>query len=216
VFRGSNAEVWCCDLDSFPYEDEIEMLSKEERSRADRFFQRAHRARYLAAHVALRHLIGDMTGKSPGSLTLLSGRFGKPYIADGSICHFNLSHSGGMALIALSSQCEVGVDIELTTDLEMAPELAAQHFCADELSEWSALPAALRMDSFYKVWTRKEACVKATGWGLQLSPSTIRVGLELAEKRLKLPLPDGSVSAVAVQSVPLGNGSFGALACVLG
>lgn len=215
VYEDPQVQVWSCNLDCNPSAVDISILSGEEQHRAGLFYQDLQRQRYIVAHVALRQLLGMMTGKPANTLRFSIGPFGKPNVDSNPAWFFNLSHSGGTALIALSPSCEIGVDIELRTHIGEMTELAEQHFGGSELLEWNALPEHMKRDAFYKVWTRKEACVKATGWGLQLSLPTVVVGSDCARRLVRAPLPDGSIATIEVLSLELAGDNAGAVACLM-
>ena len=73
--------------------------------------------------------------------------------------------------------------------------LAAHHFTAAEQAEFAALPAAARTRAFLLGWTRKEACMKAAGCGLQVEPSAIETGLSAAPRRVSFDTPGGRFTA---------------------
>lgn len=212
MYQGPEIAVWRFDIDGPLSADDLAILSSKEHARAGRLVQDLHRRRYQCAHVALRRLISSRTGRPAAMLEFNEGHLGKPYVCTDMPLYFNLSHSGGLAMIALSSRGEVGVDIEVATDLDSVHEMAEQNFSANEFANWAELPELQRKLTFYQVWTRKEACVKATGWGLHLPPSRVDVGLGHSKKKVGLALPDGSSTAVIVQSLSMEAGIFGAVA----
>lgn len=94
--------------------------------------------------------------------------YGKPYLYHGGQkLHFNLSHSGDMAVCAFSSM-EVGCDIERISDIKI--KIAERFFGAEEynLIEKEADESG-RRDMFYRLWTLKESFIKAAGTGMSLS-----------------------------------------------
>ena len=217
VYASPYCDVWMCDLAHPPSTDELATLSKDEIARADRFLQSSHRANYLAAHVALRRLVSSHTGLPAEQLVFLNQQFGKPRLSGSAACFFNLSHSADLALIAISSQFEVGVDIELSRELDEVHDLAEQHFTLLELDALSELPPAELAAAFYKIWVRKEACVKSVGLGLQVPLTTVEVGMGPFEKVVSMSTSQGNSSVsfeVRVQSITTKVGSFGAVAWV--
>ena len=144
-------------------------LSKDERDRADRFHFPHDRAHFVAARGALRHLIGLYLNRPPQSLDFHYGPKGKPALQDPSIdLQFNVSHSGGRALIAFASQRAVGVDIERVRPETPVEEIAERFFSVREVEVLFDLPASERRAAFFRCWTRKEAFIKARGDGLSL------------------------------------------------
>jgi 4'-phosphopantetheinyl transferase len=107
----------------------------------------------------------------PGDLRFHYSPYGKPFLAPefrGYLLNFNLSHSGSMALYAVTRNMEIGVDVEcLRSDVEYE-EIAERFFTANEMAVLRTIPANKKRKAFYTWWTRKEACFKAHGNGLSL------------------------------------------------
>ncbi|NET10505.1 MAG: 4'-phosphopantetheinyl transferase superfamily protein, partial [Symploca sp. SIO2B6] len=79
---------------------------------------------------------------------------------------FNLSHSGEIALYAVSCDRRVGIDIEVLRPMPQALQLAQRFFLKQEYQQLATLPTAQQETAFFRGWTRKEAYLKATGEGL--------------------------------------------------
>ncbi len=107
-------------------------------------------------------------------------RYGKPAVANAAlrpaIC-FNLSHSHGLAVIAIGHEREVGIDVERIRAEFASEAIAKRYFSAKEIDELSRLPAELRTEGFFLCWTRKEAYIKAKGDGLQIPLDSFDVSL---------------------------------------
>lgn len=155
--------LWWLDLDAGQGEAP---LSREERARAARFATPRLRARFTAAHADLRRILGAYLGAAPETLAFATGAFGKPRLAAAPFpIAFNLSHSGGVGLVAVAPDT-VGVDVEaIAADppWEIAPEV----FTPAEWADITAQRGIPRSERFYEGWCRKEALAKA--WGLGLS-----------------------------------------------
>ena len=195
--------LWQVDLDEPPAPAALALLSDDERARARRFVFERDARRFTAAHAALWSLLVQQTGLPRASLGLVSGPFGKPALDGIDSLHFNLSHSHGVGLIALSRTAEVGVDVEVLRPMPDALALAQAHFTRDECAALAALPAALRDRAFLTCWTRKEACLKALGVGLQLAPESFEVGLAPVARTVRLATPDGPVRLALESSASL-------------
>jgi 4'-phosphopantetheinyl transferase len=141
------------------------VLSTEEVARAKSFVVERPRRNYLASRAALRSLLGRYLGKPPSEVTILIDVSGKPRLADGDL-RFNLAHSGELALIAFTRDCEIGVDLELVRPIERALEIAARNFHPAELAAIRDASAEELAATFFRCWTRKEAVLKAVGLGL--------------------------------------------------
>ncbi len=154
------------------------ILSREERERAERCLVQAVRNRLIAAHGRLRILLGRYLGLDPRRLQFRTGPRGKPYLAGSPPLQFNLAHSGNLALAAITREVEAGVDLERHRS-EIAGEAIARRFFSPAETAWLlGLAEAARLDGFYRIWTAKEAFVKAHGAGLGfgLQEFTVAVG----------------------------------------
>ncbi len=144
------------------------VLSGEERARAGRFHRPEDRTRSLVSRTALRKLLARYVGSTPAALRFTTGPHGKPALARGSAdpaLDFNVAHSGGVILLAFAV-CPVGVDVELVRDGVEIAELARRFFAPSEIAAVHAAKAAVRVETFFRIWTRKEAFLKAHGAGL--------------------------------------------------
>ena len=140
-------------------------LASAERVRAGRLVVPAARRRFVVARSALRRLLGHYTGVAPGAVRLVTGPHGKPAIAGATGLQFNVAHSGDYALIGLCGDREVGVDIEAVPHDLDPTGVAAQVFSDAERGTLQELPESERHDAFARIWTRKEAYIKALGEG---------------------------------------------------
>ena len=201
VVPGSGTlQLWWTDLDALPPDASAEdVLSADERARAARFVRDVHRRRYTAAHTRLRELLALHTGQAAAQLQFDIGRFGKPALRGEPSCAFNMSHSQELAAFALAPEGEIGVDIERLCEMPDTEALARHHFTPAEQAALAHAPAADRTLVFLYGWTRKEACLKAIGCGLQVDPHTFEVGLHPGRRDVSVLSPDGPVT-VAVES----------------
>jgi 4'-phosphopantetheinyl transferase len=170
--------IWIASLDVSPARrDELErLLSDDERERARRFRFDRDRHRYIAGRGQLREALSRYVGEQPAGLRFRYGPHDKPYlVGDGP--HFNLSHSGPVMLLALSSAAEVGIDVELDVQDLARERIAERFFSPGEVRALRALPAALQARAFLHCWTRKEAFIKARGDGLSLALDSFDVTL---------------------------------------
>ncbi len=156
-------------------------LSAEERERTARFAFEADRRLFIARRAALRHVLCRYAGGSPRDIRLTCDAQGKPRL-DGTSSidlRFNVTHSAGRCLIAVSPGRRIGVDLESCTRAGPVDEVAEAALSAQELAAWRALPADFRPAAFLRAWTCKEALLKATGQGLSHRPSGVAVPARL-------------------------------------
>ena len=171
--------LWLADLNEEPDARSLAWLSAEEQARAERYRFPRDARRYRAAHVALRRLLGKQLDRKPASLVIRNSLDGKPALADYPHLCFNLSYAGDFALIALGPCGQIGVDIEALRAMPDCVDLARDYFTP---AEQAALMAADgdRDRLFLLGWTRKEACLKAAGFGLRHAPAAIETRLDPA------------------------------------
>jgi 4'-phosphopantetheinyl transferase len=183
----SNAvHVWRANLDQSPSQIALfqNNLDDDERSRADRFYFSRDRERFIVARGILRAILGCYSNRAPESLSFNYSAHGKPALvseSEADAIRFNLSHSHGTALYAVSRGREIGVDLEfIRCDLE-AEQIAERFFSHSEIETLRALPPSLRKYAFFLCWTRKEAYIKARGEGLSLALDQFEVSLTPGE-----------------------------------
>jgi 4'-phosphopantetheinyl transferase len=156
------------------------LLSSDERQRAERLHFPDHRRRSTVASATRRLLLAPYLKMPPEEIPFSLGPHGKPFIAD-SNWHFNLSHSNDLALMAICEGFEVGIDIEYWRSRINIDGLVNRVCSAREEQEFLQLPSSQHIASFYKVWTCKEAFVKAIGKGMLYGLSDIEVEVNPAK-----------------------------------
>ncbi|WP_405921415.1 4'-phosphopantetheinyl transferase family protein [Streptomyces sp. NBC_00122] len=188
----------------------VALLDAGEQERAGKLLRPADRQRYLASHLALRVLLGSYLGQAPEQVLLVreecpccGGPHGRPAVAGGAV-HFSLSHSGDVAYLAFAG-VPVGVDVEETPGPDAVADVMPLLHPA-EVAELTALPEPARRPALARVWSRKEACLKAEGTGLARGVTEPYVGSAAAPASVPgwtlrdLPAPAGYAAAVAVRA----------------
>ncbi len=143
-------------------------LDAEEARRADRYFFERDRRRFAASRLAQRALLAGYCGVDARDISYRTGEHGKPAL-DGPVAsppHFSLSRSGDLALFAISRLGPVGVDVEAVEESAGLALVAEDHFAEPEKAALAAAAGDDRLATFYRIWTGKEAILKATGEGL--------------------------------------------------
>ncbi len=175
-------DVWRVDLDALAKGSEgrawLLVLSVHERTRAERILGAATRSRWSASRAALRLLLGRYLERDPRELQFLDGPHGKPALAGGSELRFSLSHSRGLALVAVTARHEVGVDVEvpraedtpqrrsLACSQRTSPAFLARLLGDQRAREIEGLDPRLRERELLRWWTRREASIKCGGASL--------------------------------------------------
>ncbi|MEU6256049.1 4'-phosphopantetheinyl transferase superfamily protein [Streptomyces sp. NPDC047043] len=207
-------QTWLVDsrLSDPPAAGDHRVLDAYERGRARSFARETDRRHYVAAHTALRRLLGCYLGTDPAAVQFhrepcpcCGAPHGRPAVREAPL-HFSLSHSDGVALLAFASH-PVGVDVEKLPSADTVG-LVAEWLHERERAELAALPVPERPAAFARCWTRKEACLKGTGAGLAqgLSHDYVGTGTHPAGivgwTLLDVSAPPGYAAACSVRDGP--------------
>jgi 4'-phosphopantetheinyl transferase len=210
-------DVWWCDateLNRAEIGSLAQMLPADQRFAAARLGNDDLRRRYVVAHAMTLDALGCCADPPERRLALARGPHGKPYVAGPrALRHlrFNLAHSGPMAIVAISADREVGIDIErIRPDIDIIGP-ARMCFTERELAALAQIPQADRVAAFFSCWTRKEALLKAQGTGLMRPPAEVEVGLGRHDPR-NTGRPGTDTQAWFVAALDLGADYAGAVA----
>jgi 4'-phosphopantetheinyl transferase len=160
-------------------------LEKKEMDRANRFHFEKDRRHFIAARGLLRVILGSYLKLKPNRLNFIYTPHGKPKIANEieyNYLKFNLSHSHGLALYAITLGRKIGIDIERVRTNLSFEKLAKRFFSPLEFQMLSSLPPSERIEGFFNCWTRKEAYIKAIGEGLSIPLNQFDVTLNPSDE----------------------------------
>ena len=160
------------------------ILSAEECARESRYRQERDRLLSRTAHAVLRAALGASRGVPPECVDLQRDALGKPFVPGGPHC--NLSHTPGLIAIVVADR-PCGIDAETRSRSFDLLALADRYFARREIDWLDTLPPPARPDGFLRLWTAKEAWLKATGKGLRVPLSSVAVDLSGTEPRLADP-----------------------------
>jgi 4'-phosphopantetheinyl transferase len=207
-------DVWRVDL-AATGERALGALSAQERERAGRIVQPHEQRLWSRSRGVLRDLLGRYLAADPSSLELAVGTHGKPRLAGPwSECglHFNLSHSGELALYAFAACGAVGVDVQVTREpsareRENRAALAARAFGAEAAARLAELPPQPREREFLRLWTRHEAELKRRGTGIGAASADEHADGEAHAEPWIVELDVGAqaVAALATECDPAGE-----------
>ena len=145
------------------------LLDTAERDRASRFYRAKDASDFARSHAMMRLVLGHYAGRPAAELAYEFGPRGKPVLAAPSAAiSFNLSHSGGLAVLGVARRRRLGIDIErvrLATEVEA---IAGRFFAGPERDAILCRQGAPRRREFVRYWCLKEAFIKAEGVGLSL------------------------------------------------
>jgi 4'-phosphopantetheinyl transferase len=195
-----DVHVWRASID-LPAQQVRELrciLTPDELERAERFHFPRDRNRFIVARGVLRDILAHCVNEDPGQIRFHYGPYGKPNLVrrDGErrLC-FNLAHSRGVALYALTYHREIGVDLEYKITGLIDERIAEHFFSAQEIAALRALPPNAQIEAFFNCWTRKEAYIKAKGKGLSLPLDQFVVSLAPGEPAMLKDTPGDPLEA---------------------
>jgi 4'-phosphopantetheinyl transferase len=178
--KPGRVDIWVAGVDCT--EVEIQhysgFLSVAETARSVRFRFARDRNRYVARHGILRLLLSAYMKCAPHEVEICSGSNGKPYVvgrAHETALQFSMSHSAGVAAFAFGRSIAVGIDIERIGSFPEVREFAVVNFTPAEIQEVECCPESMRLETFFKLWVRKEAVLKASGDGLAIPLNCVDV-----------------------------------------
>jgi 4'-phosphopantetheinyl transferase len=167
--------LWCVFEKGIQDEDQLNaylaLLSNDEMQRYHRFHFQKHRHQYLLSRALVREVLSRYQVLPAKDLQFICNKYGKPQLYGPgyySSLHFNISHTDGLIVLAVSCRNEVGVDVEILSRKTKVVELAERYFSAQECKELKDLEKEHITDRFFDLWTLKESYIKACGMGLSI------------------------------------------------
>jgi 4'-phosphopantetheinyl transferase len=192
-------------------------LAAEEQRRAERYYFLKDRERFIVARGLLRDILGRYLKMEPGQLRFCHNSYGKPGLAGETgaetLC-FNVSHSYGLAVYAVTRGRAVGADVERIRPDLAEEDIIERFFSPREVAALRALPVDMQPEAFFHCWTRKEAYIKAKGTGLSIPLDAFDVSLSPKESAVLLNVSGNpqETSRWSLQELSVDSGYAAALA----
>lgn len=146
-------------------------LTTDERARHARFVRAVDRDAFVISRALVRACLTMHGGLPPSAWRFAANAHGCPSViaaqAGTPPLQFNLSHTSGLAVVAVTRGPRIGVDVE-AVDRTLRHDIAGHHFAAAEVAALRALPDDEQGLAFFDYWTLKEAYIKARGLGLAI------------------------------------------------
>ena len=212
AIREGEVHVWHGTLEASP-----DAVTPAEESRARRMGSPRRRREFLVGRGALRRVLAGALGIDPLVVPIREGAHGKPHLVPRGpglpAIGFNLSHSGDRFIVALALGLDPGVDVELVRPRRSLDLLARHCFSPAEQRAVAGDPDP--MHAFYRVWSRKEAVIKADGRGVSIGLDRFDVSAgepaALLDARWNGAVPD-EAARWSLRSLDAGPGYAAALA----
>ncbi|MEV6025279.1 4'-phosphopantetheinyl transferase superfamily protein [Streptomyces sp. NPDC052036] len=172
LLLGRPVQVWCAAVGGEGGPEraaDLGMLHASEVDRMRRILPEDERAAYVAGRALVRHVLAAQLQMTPEESVIVAGGGGRPRLVGprNRGVDFSLSHSSGLVAVAVSTTACVGIDIEQLLPGRPFEEIARRFFAPEERALWARTHCADRLRTWYRIWTRREAYVKATGDGLR-------------------------------------------------
>lgn len=183
ILKQNEVHLWLTEIDSsntLKLENKYRpLLDKEEQNRYQRFHFSEHRHQFLISHALVRLALSQYQTIDPSEWVFKRNEHGRPEIANNITqpLRFNLSHTQGLTLCAITLGYDVGVDVESNQRIALDSDLEQTVLSGEEQDIYYQQPLEHRLSHFLKYWTFKEAYLKARGIGLAFSPNKISFDL---------------------------------------
>lgn len=172
-------------------------LSTDELIRANRFRMPHPQSQFIITRGILRMLLSRYMGVSPAQLHFETQSQGKPFLMMSSSfpIQFNVAHTRGMALIALTIQHAVGIDVEWIDRKIQEHDIATRYFSPGESAYLTSLEPSLRTQQFFWYWTGKEAYLKMQGKGISEGLAQCELTIDPDQFKVGISHPNGNGQA---------------------
>jgi 4'-phosphopantetheinyl transferase len=215
--QNQNIHVWRLKLDvPTNVKDTLrKVLSPDELERADRFIRKEHTTRFITGRAVLRYLLASYLNDSPQNIIFTYNKYGKPSLKNTQHnITFNVSNTKGLAVIAITRENELGIDIESHRTRFELEKIVRRYFSETEVDVLFSLNPTDQKEAFYRCWSSKEAFMKVCGRGLSIGLNRFDVEVRLDKPPRLLRVPDnmGNPSQWEMCSLPMGEKVAGVLA----
>ena len=169
-------DIWQIALD-IPVTDKRSLILTLDKEETERYQKRQNRLQssYLISHAACRQILAHYLKLTAAEIKYKKNQHGKPLLDHKTSLNFNMSHSRDKAIIAVTSDSIVGVDVEYSDKKNSWEKIVPRYFHPDEINYLLAQPKDRQKQTFFQIWTRKEAFIKAIGTGFATSLTSFSV-----------------------------------------
>ncbi|UCE62812.1 MAG: 4'-phosphopantetheinyl transferase superfamily protein [Nitrospirota bacterium] len=177
----NQVDIWCARLpavwDDGLFHSYCEILTSEESERYTRFAFENDRRQFLLTRALERDVLSRYLGVEPAALEFTRNEFGKPALAEPSGCPitYSLSHTKGLSVCAVAFEQMIGVDVESLQRTPSHRDISKRFFAAPEAAYLETIDEGQKRAEFIRLWTLKEAFVKARGLGLSIPLNSFEI-----------------------------------------
>lgn len=177
------------------------LLSEEEKTRANRFYFERDKNNFTISRGLTRLILAKYLDINPKQIIFSQNSFGKLYLENKKL-KFNLSHTKEVLLIGLSFDTELGVDIEKIREINVYQDIVRRFFSDNEIKAFFLQTEDKYQESFFTIWTRKEAFIKAVGRGLNIALNSFDVSVSEKSELMDVRLDDQKKESWKLYNIP--------------
>jgi len=184
ILSREEIHLWYFSLNPRPMGSLVRVLSRDELARARSIQTETGKRRFVSSRIILRSILARYLGVSPGEVSFGYSSYGKPFLAKPPgqrRMEFSLSHSKDSAVLGVTIDQAIGLDVEVSTHMPEAQALARRFFSDEESQLIQSLAENARDEAFFRIWTAREAFLKAKGIGLTQQLSEIVIPSQRVE-----------------------------------
>jgi len=189
-------------------------LDPRDRERAARFRFPEDRARFALGRGLLRICLGEYLRQKPETVELSYTDRDRPVLAHAETIQFSISHTHDLVAVALTADACIGIDLEYVKSTADLPELAERILSTRDLKVFQTLSPDEALSAFFRVWTRKEAYLKATGEGI--TEALQQISVSMGPEEISSVIDDRDISTAQdwrLLGLPVPAGYMGHVAC---
>lgn len=177
------------------------LLTEEEKTRIDRFYFEKDQNNFTLSRGITRVILANYLDINPKQIIFNQNKFGKLYLENEKL-KFNLSHTKELLLIGISFDTEIGIDIEKIRELKVYQDIVRRFFSDNEIKAFFLQTEDKYQESFFTIWTRKEAFIKAVGRGLNIPLNDFDVSVTEKAELLDVRLEDQKKESWKLYNIP--------------
>lgn len=177
------------------------LLTEEEKTRIDKFYFKKDQNNFTLSRGITRGILAKYLDINPKQIILSQNKFGKLYLENEKL-KFNLSHTKDFLLIGVSFDTEIGIDIEKIREFKVYQEIVRRFFSENEIKAFFLQTEDKYQESFFTIWTRKEAFIKAVGRGLNIPLNDFDVSVTEKAELLDVRLEDQKKESWKLYNIP--------------
>lgn len=185
VLSNQDIHIWMIAINESEETFFWSLLNDQEKEKANRYKISKPRREFIITRGLLKKLLGQYLSLNVIEINLEVTDHGKPFFKNAENIYFNISHSENLGVIAFTKNSEMGVDVEYMEEIKNYEDLVKRFFSKAEYEQFTKLKKNMQKKAFYTAWTKKEAYIKAIGYGFHHSLASFVVSFDQGHEEYK-------------------------------